>query len=225
MALTNEELGKYLKDLRESFNYSTYDVNNLVDISQSYLSLMENGKRRPSAIILKKLSEVYKIDYLDLYEKAGYIDLIEDINNSNKRNNSKGVKVPVLGYIKAGIPISAIEDIIDTEEIPEALAKKGQFFGLVVKGDSMEPDIKEGNIAIILQQPDVENGEIAAVIFNGDNEATLKRIYKDDTGITLVPDNPNNKDGFKLTHYTNKDIKEIPITIAGKLMEVRKKYY
>lgn len=145
--------------------------------------------------------------------------------NKNTNKKEKGVKVPVLGYIKAGIPIEAIEDIIDYEEIPETLAKKGKFFALKVKGDSMEPDIKNGDIAILLVQPDINSGEIGAVIFNGNNEATLKRIYKDETGITLIPDNLNNKDGFRPTHYTNKEIKEIPITIAGKLMEVRKKYY
>lgn len=76
--LTNKELGQYLKSVRESLGYSTYDVNKLCDISQSYLSLMENGKRKPSAIILKKLAPIYSLNYLDLYEKAGYIDLIED---------------------------------------------------------------------------------------------------------------------------------------------------
>lgn len=163
-----------------------------------------------------------KIQLLANYFGIQKSDLVEEKKDNKKR---EGKKVPVLGYIKAGIPINAIEDIIDYEEIPETLAKKGQFFALTVKGDSMEPDIKDGDIAILLVQPDVENGEIGAVIFNGDNEATLKRIYKDETGITLIPDNPNNKDGFKPTHYTNKEIKEIPITIAGKLMEVRKKYY
>ena len=152
-------------------------------------------------------------------------DLIEDKSNNSRFEKPKGIKVPVLGYIKAGIPVDAIEDVIDYEEIPETLAKKGKFFALKVKGDSMEPDIKNGDIAILLVQPDVNSGEIGAIIFNGNNEATLKRIYKDETGITLIPDNLNNKDGFKPTHYTNKEIKEIPITIAGKLMEVRKKYY
>ena len=76
--LSNKELGQYLKSVRESLGYSTYDVNKLCDISQSYLSLMENGKRKPSAIILKKLAPIYSLNYLDLYEKAGYIDLIED---------------------------------------------------------------------------------------------------------------------------------------------------
>ena len=76
--LSTEELGQYLKNIREGLGYSTYDVNKLCNISQSYLSLMENGKRKPSAIILKKLAPIYSLDYLDLYEKAGYIDLIKD---------------------------------------------------------------------------------------------------------------------------------------------------
>ena len=51
--LSHKELGTYLRNIRGSLGYSTYDVNKLCDISPSYLSLMETGKRKPSAIILK----------------------------------------------------------------------------------------------------------------------------------------------------------------------------
>ena len=61
--MTNRDLGIYLKSIREALGYSTHDVNKLCEISQSYISLMENGKRKPSPIILKKLSEIYSIDY------------------------------------------------------------------------------------------------------------------------------------------------------------------
>lgn len=87
MGLSNEELGHYLKCLRESLGYSTYDVNKLCDISQSYLSLVENGKRKPSAVILKKLAPIYNVNYIDLYEKAGYLDLAESEKLSNSTNN------------------------------------------------------------------------------------------------------------------------------------------
>lgn len=83
MGLSNKELGHYLKFLRESLGYSTYDVNKLCDISQSYLSLVENGKRKPSAVILKKLAPIYNVNYVDLYEKAGYLDLAESEKLSN----------------------------------------------------------------------------------------------------------------------------------------------
>ena len=65
--LTNKELGSYLKLIRESLGYSTRDVNKLCEISQSYLSLVENGKRKPSAIVLKKLAPIYSLDYIELY--------------------------------------------------------------------------------------------------------------------------------------------------------------
>lgn len=87
MELSIKELGQYLKTLRESLGYSTYDVNKLCDISQSYLSLVENGKRKPSAVILKKLAPIYNVNYIDLYEKAGYLDLAESKKLSKTRND------------------------------------------------------------------------------------------------------------------------------------------
>lgn len=108
MELSNKELGQYLKTIREELGYSIYDVNKLCDISPSYLSLMENGKRRPSAIILKKLAPIYNIDYINLYEKAGYIDLIED-EKIQKLKNSISLKelfkdqVPLLRHSKSRI--------------------------------------------------------------------------------------------------------------------------
>lgn len=80
MEFSTLELAKYLKDIRESLGYSIYDVNKLCEISPSYLSLMENGKRRPSPVILKKLSSIYHINYTDLLAKAGFSELIEDKN-------------------------------------------------------------------------------------------------------------------------------------------------
>lgn len=87
MELSNQELGQYLKSIREKLGYSIYDVNKLCNISPSYLSLMENGKRKPSAVILKKLAPIYNIDYIELYEKAGYLDLAEKERLSNNNAN------------------------------------------------------------------------------------------------------------------------------------------
>lgn len=82
MEFSTIELAKYLKNIRESLGYSIYDVNKLCEISPSYLSLMENGKRRPSPVILKKLSSIYHIDYNDLLIKAGFSELVEDEKKS-----------------------------------------------------------------------------------------------------------------------------------------------
>ncbi len=85
--MTNKELGIYLKTHREGLDYSTYDINKLCNISPSYISLVENGKRKPSPIILKKLSSIYNLDYIDLLQKAGFIDLAEKEKIDSKTTN------------------------------------------------------------------------------------------------------------------------------------------
>lgn len=128
-------------------------------------------------------------------------------------------KVPVLGYVRAGIPMDAVEYIIDYEEISEEMARQGEFFGLQIKGDSMEPRIKEGDVVIVRKQSTIENGEIAIVLVNGD-EATIKKVQKFDGGINLVPSNP----AYNVMTYTNEQIEKLPVQILGKAVELRAKF-
>ena len=200
MRMTNIELGRYLKTIREQLGYSTYDVNKLCDISPSYLSLVENDKRRPSAIILKKLAPIYNLNYLDLYEKAGYIDLIEDEKKEKYVTAEQWqdidelgnpiVHIPLLGAVKAGYNYLAQENWIGTVDVETSLVGEGKdYFALKVKGDSMAPVFLEDDIVIIKKQNECENNEFAVVIINGD-EGTLKKIKKTDNGIILQPLNP-----------------------------------
>ena len=94
--ISNKELGAYLKAVREALGYSTHDVNKLCDISQSHISLMENGKRKASPIVLKKLSLIYSLDINDLYLKAGYEELI---------GNSKINSIPLEELYKDTVPL------------------------------------------------------------------------------------------------------------------------
>ena len=224
MGFSNKELGKYLKTVRESLGYSTYDVNKLCDISPSYLSLMENGKRKPSPIILKKLSPIYNLNYIELLEMAGFIDLIEkeqiDKNIEGLgQKTEKGAVVFVYGTIPAGMPIECIEDIIDTEEISVDMLKGGkEYFGLRVKGNSMEPEYLDGDTLILLKQEDCENGDDCVVMVNG-QEGTFKRVFKNENGIILQPLNS----AYDPVPYTNKEIEELPVRILGVVEEIRRK--
>ena len=74
------------------------------------------------------------------------------------------------------MPIEAIENIIDYEEIPEDLARRGEYFGLQVKGNSMEPRVLEGDVVIVRKQSCVESGEIGIIMVNGE-DATMKKGY------------------------------------------------
>ncbi|WP_289050459.1 LexA family transcriptional regulator [uncultured Acidaminococcus sp.] len=135
-------------------------------------------------------------------------------------NEARGVRIPVLGRVVAGIPIEAITDIIDYEEIPAQMAKGGTYFALQVKGRSMEPTLHEGDVVIVRQQPEVENGEIAIVLINGD-EATVKEVKESPEGLTLIGHNV----GVYSPHfYTREQIRDLPIRIIGKVVELRRKF-
>lgn len=142
---------------------------------------------------------------------------IEEKAPSDK-GGRKGIWIPVYGRIAAGIPISAIEDIIDEEEISEEMLKHGEYIALQIKGDSMEPRISNGDTVIIRLQETIENGEVAAVFVNG-NDVTLKRIKKEDNGIWLIGNNP----AFQPIFYSKKQCEELPVRILGKMVELRGK--
>jgi len=132
--------------------------------------------------------------------------------------NEKGVAINVLGRVAAGIPINAIEEVIDTEEISERLARTGSFFGLKIKGDSMEPRIYDGDVVIVRQQEDAENGDIVIAMVNGD-DATCKRLVKYSGGISLISLNSK----YEPMMFTDQDINNMPVKIIGKVVELRGK--
>lgn len=132
---------------------------------------------------------------------------------------AKGIVINVLGRVAAGIPIDAIEEIIDTEEITEDLAATGKFFGLQIHGDSMEPRMHEGDVVIVRQQDDADNGDIVVVLVNG-YEATCKRLKKYADGIMLLSNNTN----YEPMVFSNKEIQEKPVKIIGRVVELRAKF-
>lgn len=103
------------------------------------------------------------------------------------------VKIPILGKIACGDPITAEENLIGYRYESPDLLPSGKLIFLQAKGDSMEPTIPNGSYVLIREQPDVENGEIAAVLVNGDTEATLKRVKKQGDTVFLMPENPRHE--------------------------------
>lgn len=163
-----------------------------------------------------KYPRIDKIELLANYFGIEKSDLIEEKKNTS---TVKGVKIPVLGYVRAGIPIEAVEEILDYEEISQEMANQGEFFALSIKGDSMEPRITEGDVVIVRKQEIVENGELAVVLVNG-NDATVKKFYKNDNGITLISTNPN----YEPFTYSKKEVESLPVRVIGKVIELRAKF-
>ena len=174
---------------------------------------------------IKKRREELRMTQGELAAKTGYADktMISKIENGKGWDSEdscpSGTKIPVLGRVAAGIPIDAIEDVLDWEEITPSLASTGQFFGLRIKGDSMQPRIADGDVVIVRCQPDAESGDVVIVQVNGDS-ATCKRLSKYSSGISLISFNPL----YEPINFTNEQIESLPVTIIGKVVENRQKY-
>ncbi len=196
-----------LKEFRKNAGITQEKLSKKIGVSRSTIAMWETGASEPD---LQTLTNIAKILNCSVEELLGvYVE----------SKSKVGIKVPVLGSIPAGIPLEAITDILDYEEIPEKMAKSGEYFALKVKGDSMAPKILNGDIVIIRKQEDAESGNICVVMVNG-YDATLKEIKKDTAGIWVLPYNPNSD--FKPTFYSKKEIEELPVRIIGVAVEIRR---
>ena len=171
---------KNLKYLREKHGMEQIELANLLGRkSSSSISEWESGKYSPKIGVLSQIASIFHVELDDLMNK----DL------SFKPTNLIPIKqtklIPVVGTIACGSPIFAEQNVIDTVAFPVELLPSGEVFFLQANGDSMEPDIKNGSYVMIRKQEDVENGEIAAVLLNGDEDSTLKRVRKMGSTILL----------------------------------------
>lgn len=202
----------FSKNLRKYMNLyqkSRSDICKDLGFAYTTFTSWETGVNYPRIDKIEMMADYFHI------EKS---DLIED-KTDKPSSPVKGIRIPVLGRVAAGIPIEAITDIEDWEEIPQSMAKTGEYFALKIAGKSMEPRMMDGDVVIVRRQPDVDSGDIAVVLVNG-NDATVKQISKSDAGLTLIGWNPS---VYTPKTYNKKECKELPVTILGKVVEIRGK--
>ena len=197
-----------IKQLRNAREMKQADLAMQLKVGQNTISNWENGKTEPDSASLQKMSTIFDctIDYI-----LGHSPLAKAA--------STGAWIPVLGDVAAGVPIEAVEDIVDYEEIDTALAATGEFFGLRIKGDSMSPRMLDGDVVIVRKQDDAETGDTAVVLVNGDS-ATVKKIKKMPDGIQLIPTNP----AYDPMYYTAAEVEALPVRIIGRVVELRGKF-
>ena len=197
-----------LKYFRIRENLSQSELAEKLGVSASTISMYEVGKREPDFETEERIADFFNTD----------LNTLRGRDTELNCKKSSGVKINVLGRVAAGLPIEAVENIIDTEEISEDMAKCGEYFGLQIHGDSMEPRMYEGDVVIVRQQDDAESGDIVIAMVNG-NDATCKRLTKYAGGIALT--SLNNK--YEPMMFSNEEIINKPVKIIGKVVELRGK--
>lgn len=196
-----------LKTARKSAGLTQAEVASRIGITQNGYSYWENNKSKIDHESLAKLATLFGVttDYL-----LGITDETE----------TKIKRIPVLGSVPAGIPLEAIEDILDWEEIPASMCTGGkEYFALEVHGDSMWPDYLPGDVIIVRKSPVCNSGDVCVVYVNG-YDATLKQVIIGEGGsISLIPKNQS----YPPRTYSRREVIDMPISIAGVVVELRRK--
>ena len=201
--------GERLRMLREQFKMTQEEVADKLGVNRVTYLKWETGENQPIRK-LKEISELYGVSY----------DYILGNDAHAEKQPRAGVRIPVLGTIAAGVPLDAIEDIIDWEEIPEDWLRGGsEYFALKIKGGSMEPRIFDGDVVIVRKQPCVESGQVAAVMV-GNEAATVKKIKITPEGVMLIGLNAS---VYEPHFYTTPEIESLPLKVLGRVVEVRGK--
>lgn len=171
-----------IKRLRTQAQLSQAELGKIAGVTDKAVSTWEAGLKTPRMGAVEKMAA-----YFDVPRSA----ILDDEYDSavsippGFQPLPRTHKVPIVGRIACGQPITAEENIEDYADVPEG---KRVDFCLLCEGDSMiDAGIDDGDVVYIRKQPDIENGEIAAVRIG--DEATLKRVYKAEGQVTLMPAN------------------------------------
>lgn len=206
--LDSEKFAKRALDLMAQNEY-TYEslASEIPGTSASALQRYFTGasKKIPMDLVLS-CSEIFGVDVLWL---AGSDD-----------KPLSAHRIPVYGKVAAGIPLEMVEDIIDYEEIPAKWGDPSDYFCLQIEGNSMEPRIANGDVVVVKKQADADTGDVVIFSVNGER-ASCKRLRKMDDGLMFIPFNSN---GHDPKMFLWDEVKELPVQILGKVVELRAKF-
>lgn len=198
-------ISKKIRQLRSEQGWTQKQLSEKLHVGKTTVSNYETGYSEPDLEMLNKLSKLFDVS----------VDCL--LGNNRPIEGQDYITINVYGSIPAGIPIEAIEDISDTEDLSlKEYDRNKDYLGLVVDGDSMYPKYLDGDTIIIEKTPDCESGTDAAVYVNG-YDVTLKTLIKNDDGtITLMPIN---------TSYPPKTYgpDDDPVSVLGVVKEIRRK--
>ena len=210
MRSTNENI----KRLRISKGYSQDELAKLIGYTdRSSIAKIENGGVDLPESKIAAFAKVFGVSPAELMGFTAEYTPVEKAT----------LRIPVYGKVPAGIPMEAIDDVVDWEEIPAAMESGGRaYFAVQVSGDSMYPDFLDGDTVIVRKQAVCQSGDVCVVYVNG-YDATLKQVKIDErTGnLTIVPRNPS----YPPRTYTRSEVVQLPVSIAGVVVELRRKIH
>ena len=197
-----------IKKLRKEKSLSQSRLAQQLQVTQQAVGKWEKGKSIPDSDTLRQIAEFFNtsVDYL-----LGVTKLVENAVAVAQGDYA----IPIIGTVKAGYNALAYNDDYGVEYAN--VRNPEEYFYLIVKGDSMEPRIKDGDLALVHKQNTLNDGELGVIVY-GDNEGTLKRFVKKGNMIILQPFNPE----YEAKIITGEELNDV--FIAGKVVETKTKW-
>ncbi len=204
-----------LKDLRKKSGISQNELALRLGVTQQAVGKWESGRSSPDPSTVARIAEILDTttDYL-----LGLHQPSPEVNSAAERffGGYRESLIPVIGTVKAGYGALAFEEDYGKEYA--RVKDPANYFYLVVRGDSMEPRIQDGDLALVHRQNTLENGDLGVIVYGDEGEGTLKKYIQRGNSIILRPFNPEYADmvirGEDLNH----------LYIAGKVVETKTKW-
>ena len=212
-----------IREKRLEKGYSLEELANRLNniVTRQSLYRYENNEARMKNNIFYLICLALNENPSDVWEEINnkFLNFV-DFDNAELTNlPTETIQIPVLGTIKAGIPVEAQQDILEYIDIPKSWTRGGKsFYGLKISGDSMCPKYNEKDIVIFEHTGDyiLANNKDCAVMVNG-FDATFKKVFLDDEGITLQAYN----NMYPAMRFNKEQIKSKPVKIIGIAKEKR----
>lgn len=206
--------GEQLKACRKAKGMSQATLSKLLGVTQQAVGKWETGRSNPDPEMLVRLAEVLgtSTDYLLGLHNG------EQAEEASRRffGGYSECPIPVIGAVRAGYGALAFEEDYGTEY---ARVKDPQnYFYLVVKGDSMEPRISDGDLALVHRQSTLDSGDLGVIVYGDEGEGTLKKYIQRGNAVVLHPFNSSYDDKIIRGEDLNR------LYIAGKVVETKTKW-
>lgn len=211
-----DEKKVFAENLNYYMNKSGKNQSDLISdlgLNKSTISTWCNGVKMPRMGTIQTLADYFGVMKSDLIEEKSVKRVRNLPSECSEMDFSRLHKIPLLGRVSAGLPLYAEENIEGYTYTD--LNGENEYFALRVKGDSMDAlGIKDGYIVIVRRQSIVEDGEVAIVMVDHE-DATMKRFYRTDSTVTLMPQSTNPAHKPQIYNLT-----KTAVEILGKVVKV-----
>lgn len=204
-----------LREARKKKRLSQAELASRLGITQQAVGKWESGKSSPDPATVARIAEILgtSTDYL-----LGLHQPSPEANRAIERffGSYRECLIPIIGTVKAGYGAFAFEE--DYGQEYARVKDPANYFYLVVKGDSMEPRIQDGDLALVHRQPTLDSGDLGVIVYGEEGEGTLKKYIQRGNSVILQPFNP----AYDELVIKGEDLNNL--YIAGKVVETKARW-